>query len=471
VPGTGSADGTGARHRARRILHADVDAFLASVEQALHPELAQKPVIVGGSPTSRNLVMSCSYEARAFGVRPGMLLAEAARRCPRALFRDGDSQAANRLRERTAFVLRRFTPLVEVASIDDFFADLTGTERAFGAAFDVAERARAAIASEAGLPVTIGIGTSRMLARLAGKLAKPGGIAEVFPGYEAAFLALLPVEHLPGVGHSVGALLERFRIRTVGELRLVSREVLFASFGWLGLVLYERARGIDAEPVESTYVEDARGELVRRAPLTIRRDSTFEPEEGRREIVEAMLAYVVDRAAHRLRSHRSCAGSLEVHVSYVDTRPPPGVASLELHRDGPRTFARRRALGTPSDSTDALWSHARALLRSLPRRRALVKRIGITLFDLSPAAGWQGHLFSEPPDDVGSDVGDGALGAWRDTHATSRADRHRRLDRALDRLRERHGFGRVLRGSSLPLLATHPLARDGFRLRTPSLNQ
>src|SRR5688500_12355180 len=157
----------------RRILHLDVDAFLASVEQAVHPELAGLPVVVGGMPHERNLVMSCSYAARAFGVRPGMLLAEAARRCPHAVFRRGDSQAANRMRAEVARILMRATPKVEVASIDDFFADLTGTRRLSGAACDVAVRLRAAIREELALPVTIGIGTSKTIARIAGKVAKP----------------------------------------------------------------------------------------------------------------------------------------------------------------------------------------------------------------------------------------------------------------------------------------------------------
>ena len=180
-----------------RILHLDIDAFLASVEEVLHPELRGKPLVIGGSPTSRNLVMSCSYEVRRFGVRPGMLLAEARRRCPRAIFRDGDSQGANRLRGEVTRVLLGFSPRVEVASIDDFFVDLTGTARLFGAACDAAAAMRARIRDETGLPVSIGIGTSRMMARLAGKLAKPGGVAELLPGHERAFLTFLPVGLLP----------------------------------------------------------------------------------------------------------------------------------------------------------------------------------------------------------------------------------------------------------------------------------
>lgn len=335
--------------RTARILHLDIDAFLASVEQAVHPELAGLPLVVGGMPQERNLVMSCSYPARAFGVRPGMLLSEAARRCPQAIFRRGDSQAANVLREKTAAILLRFTPRVEVASIDDFFADLTGTARLLGAACETAEKIRAAVRSELSLPVTIGIATGKTVARVAGKLAKPGGIAEILPGAEAAFLSAMPLEHLPGAGKSVGAALARFGIRTCGDLVLVSREVLYASFGALGLALHERARGIDREPVEPTYAAGPDGTLRPRLPRTIRRDSTFEPEEGRREIVEAMLSYLVERAAHRLRAHGAVARAVEVRVVHVDTRSrderAPGGAGLRRSaQDEAGSVERRRKL-------------------------------------------------------------------------------------------------------------------------------
>jgi nucleotidyltransferase/DNA polymerase involved in DNA repair len=427
---------------------------------------------VGGLPEERNLVMSCSYPARAFGVRPGMLLAEAARRCPRAIFRRGDSQAANRMREALAAILLRFTPRVEVASIDDFFADLAGSARLLGAACDAAARIREAIQVELALPVTIGIATCKTVARVAGKIAKPGGIAEILPGCEAAFLRTMPLEHLPGAGKATGRMLARFGIRTCGDLALVSREVLYASFGAPGLVLHEHARGVDREPVEPTYVVAADGTLRPRIPRTIRRDSTFEPEEGRREIVEAMLSYLVERATHRLRAHGAATRAIAVRIVYVDTRlpreraprvegargnDPSGADALATDSSAPDSPAteRRRKLPTPGDSTDEIWRLARALFRELPRRRALVKTVGITLVDLAPRSGWQNHLFGE--------VGCAA--------SASREDRHRRLDRALDSLRAKHGFGRVLRGASFPLAATHPLGKDGFRLRTPSLNQ
>ena len=439
----------------RRILHLDVDAFLASVEQALHPALAGKPVVVGGPPTSRNLVMSCSYEARAFGIRAGMHLREAQRRCPRAIFRDGDSQAANRLRDEATRILLGCTPRVEVASIDDFYLDLTGTARLHGAAFDAALALQRTVKEKTRLALTIGVGTNRLVARLAGKLAKPGGVCEILPGHELVFLGALPLEHLPGVGHATSAALERFALRHVRELRLLSREVLFAAFGNAGLVLHERAHGRDEAPVEATHALAEDGTLVARPPRSLQRETTFEPEEGRPEVIEAMLSYLVERGAHRLRALGVQARTLEVRVRWVDTNPRPGAWSadgLAAHR--------RRTLAHPSDATDELWQAARALYHTLPRKRALLKRLGIAFHGLAAAPGWQGQLFSgtEEP-------------ALSSAHDASRADRHRRLDHALDELRARLGFGRILRGTSTPLAASHPLRHDGYRLRTPSLNQ
>jgi DNA polymerase-4 len=441
--------------RTKRILHLDVDAFLASVEQAVHPELRGLPVVIGGMPTDRNLVMSCSYPARAFGVKPGMLLPEAHRRCPHAIFRRGDSQAAKRLRESVAHVLMRATPVVEISSIDDFFADLTGTTRAQGDAFEVAERARAAIARELALPVTIGIGTSRTLARIAGKLAKPGGVAEILPGCERAFLASLPIEHLPGAGKVIGRMLERFGITRVGEITLVPREILFASFGSMGLVLFERALGIDPTPVEATFTQDEHGAWIERLPKTIRRDSTFEPEEGRRDIVEAMFAYLVERATHVLRRHKAVARSVAVRVQYVDTRPKP----TDRPREENPELETRVKLAEPTAATGVIQHRVLAAWRELPRRRALVKRVGITLADLTRSSVVQRTLFDD----------DGAT--EHAPRSETRTDRQRRLDDALDALRAKHGFGRILRGSSFPLKTNHELERDGFRLRTPSLNQ
>src|SRR5207247_468212 len=176
-------------------------------------------------------------------------------------------------------------------------------------------------------------------------------------------------------------------------------------------------------------------------------------------VVEAMVAYLVERATHKLRGHGAVARSVAVRVLYVDTRPDARADAREgapasRGEEGPAAAERRAKLCPPSDSTDAILQHVLALWRALPRRRALVKRVGLTLVDLAPAGGWQRHLFSEGPgDEAAVEVSDATAGDA--TARESREDRQRRLDRALDLVRERHGFGRILRGKRFALKATH----------------
>lgn len=433
----------------RRILHLDVDAFLASVEIARDPRLEGQPVVIGAAPDdtkTRNIVMSSSYAARAFGVRPGIHLAEARRRCPHAIFRKGDAQAANAARAAITRILLDFTPHVAVTSIDDFLIDLTDAARLYPHARNTAVEIQQRVRRELRLPLSIGIGQNPLLARLAGKLAKPGKVAELLPGHEDAWLRHLPANALPGVGHSIGRHLAKFSIRTVGDLQLVSRELLFASFGRPGLVLFDRARGVDETPVEITHWIDDQGQLVARPPKSIRRESTFEPEEARFDLVEAMLAYLVERATAKLRSHGLIARSVTVSLRYVDTR---GANKADEATNKVHTKSRR--LTTPTDATQDIAQHAKKLLAELPRRRALVKRVGLALGQFTETAGYQQNLF--------------------DAADAVHSDRHRRIDHVMDLVRTRAGFGRILRGQSLPLAATHRLDDDGFELRTPSLNQ
>jgi len=447
----------------RTILHLDVDAFLASVEVALHPELAGKPLVIGGDPQKRSIVMSSSYEARAFGVRPGIHLSDAKRRCPQAIFRKGDSGAANRMRAEITRILLDFTPHVAVTSIDDFMIDLTDARRLWPVPALAAKAIKTRVRDEVHLPLSIGIGANPLLARLAGNLAKPGKIAELLPGLEDAWLRGLPVTALPGVGHAIGKKLAAFSIQTVADLRLVSRELLFASFARPGLVLFDRARGIDATEIEPTHWIDADGKLAARPPKSIRREASFEPEEARLEIVEAMLAYLTERATAKLREAGLVARSIEVSLRYVDTR-----SQSQANASGApaKTHKKQRRLKAPSDATLEIFEHAKRLLQELPRRRALVKRVGITLLNFAPQGGWQQHLFDDAPDAAGKVTSEA-----RDAAGATRCDRHRKLDSALDELRQKIGFGRIMRGSSMPLAATHPHDEDGFELRTPSLNQ
>ena len=250
---------------------------------------------------------------------------EAARLCPGAVFLPGDARAANAKREEVARLLLEASPRVEVASIDDFFVDLTGSTRLLGCAFEVAAGLQRRIRAEARVLVTVGIGTSRTLARLAAfRQARRRGRGAARA--ERAFLAHLPVEHLPGVGHVVRRRLSSFHIRTVGQLALVSREVLFATFGSLGLTLHARAHGIDDEPVEAGCWIDGEGRLAVRPPRSIRRDSTFEPEEGRR--ADRGHARLARRSPRRARAGTGCRRQRR-GAAGARGHPDPGPAPRE----------------------------------------------------------------------------------------------------------------------------------------------
>lgn len=424
----------------RCIVHVDIDAFLAAVEQAHDPSLRGRPVIVGGRPDDRNLVMSCSYEARAKGIHPGMRLRQAAEVCRRerldAVFLPGSSRRANRARARVVEVLRSYTPRVEVTSIDDMYMDLTGTERwhqwAGGeerrggeppAARIVSLCARIArhVFEHSGLAVSQGVGANRLVARIATRLAKPNGVAAILPGHEATVIGALPVSALPGIGQRIEAFLERVNVRTVAELRRVPRALLEATFGVHGLKLHDRCRAIDPTPVEATE----------KPPRSISRETTLEAPTADHDEVRAMLSYLVDRAAATARERRSGARTLLVKVHYVDQAAAPA----------------RHTWRVPITSTAVLQHKALELLERFLQRRVLIRLVGATLATLEPARVETPSLFGE------------------------REDRHAQLARTLDAIRGRHGFGRLLTGRSIGLLGKLENQAEGFTLRTPSLTQ
>ncbi|HEB51675.1 MAG TPA: DNA polymerase IV, partial [bacterium] len=265
----------------RLILHVDIDAFLASVEQLRDPAVLGKPVAVGSG-----VVASRSYEARRRGVETGMPLHEALRRCPELVVREGDARLVERYRQRVAEVLRRFSPVVEICSLDDFYVDLSGVPPVRS----LCHQLRRQVRRETGLSIAQGLGSTRTVARLATTKAKPGGICEVPCGREREFLAGFPVGMVPGLGPKSVRLLEEVGIRTVRELCTVDRELLRQSFGARGDDIWLRCRGLDDAPVKATAV-------VR----SISRETSFEPcheaLSQQRPFLRGMLAYLLDRAA------------------------------------------------------------------------------------------------------------------------------------------------------------------------------
>ena len=389
----------------RVVLHADMDAFYASVEQRDRPELRGRPVAVGGDGP-RGVVSSASYEARPFGVRSAMPSAEARRRCPELVFVSGSMARYGAESKRIFEIFRRFTPAVQGLSLDEAFLDLSGTERLFGPARAVGERLRREVREETGLAVSVGIAPVKLVAKIASDLAKPDGLLEVAPEQVEDFLAPLPVRRIWGVGEVAEARLHAEGFRTIGELVRADPARLEARLGDWGLALARLGRGRDLSEVEPY-----------RDAVSYSEENTFGHDVSSRETLEAALVQHAESVARRLRRDRLRARTV--------------VLKLKLARRtaaGPRGYpllTRRQTLAEPSDDGGELSRAASALLT----RAALsepVRLLGVGATNL-----------------VSADTGQLALFPSRDP-------RRERLNRALDQLADRFGSGAVVRGDARP---------------------
>lgn len=389
----------------RAILHVDLDAFFVAVERLRDPSLEGRPVVVGADPQGgrgRGVVAAASYEARAYGIHSAMSIGEAYRRCPQAVWLRGRSDLYARAARAVRRVFRRFTPAVEPVSIDEAYLDLSGTERLHGPPAATAERIRRAIADETRLPASLGLATSKVVAKIASELAKPAGFLHVWPGREAAFLAPLPLERMPGIGPATRERLRQFNLRTLGDLARLDAFYLEALLGEWGSALHDRALGADANPV-----------AARERPKSVSRETTFDDDTSDVELCEATLVHLSERACRDLRAHRLTARTVALKLRYRDFT----------------TITRRTTLATPTDSDRVVAATARELFRDTYARRVRVRLLGVGLANLVDAAP-QLDLFADPR----------AL-AWE------------RLIAPLDRLRARYGFEAVRSGPTLRLVA------------------
>ena len=276
----------------RTILHVDLDAFFAAVEQRDRPELRGKPVIVGGGgPGDRGVVSTASYEARKFGVRSAMPLRTAAALCPHGIFVPVNGRRYQAESRRVMAILRRFTPLVEPVSIDEAFLDVTGTEALWGPGETVARMIRQAIVDETQLTISVGVATTKLVAKIASDLRKPDGLVVVAPGTEATFLAPLPIARLWGVGPQMGAALREYGVATLGDLAALPVDLLVRRFGKHGATLHERALGVDDDPVADSG-----------AAKSISHEHTFEVDTNDADVLERTLLGMADGVAGRLLS-------------------------------------------------------------------------------------------------------------------------------------------------------------------------
>ena len=296
----------------RTYFHVDMDAFFVSVEELYDPSLKGKPVVVGGHADQRGVVAAASYAARRFGVHSAMPLREAARLCPQAVFLEGHPE---RYRESSAAVRRvlmQFTPVVEMASIDEAYLDLTGTERLHGPSLKSADLLHNTMKRETRLNCSVGISTARVVAKVASDQAKPNGVLHILPGYESNFLAPLEVRRLPGVGKVTEERLRQYGVHTIGDLARLTESALGRSIGEGLAALIEKAQGRDA----GGWYDQEVG--ANDEPKSISHEHTFERDERDLAALESMLARLTEMVCRRLREHRLHARKVQIKLRYSD---------------------------------------------------------------------------------------------------------------------------------------------------------
>jgi DNA polymerase-4 len=296
----------------RTIFHLDMDAFFVSVEELFDPSLKGKPVVVGGKPDQRGVVSAASYAARKFGVHSAMPLRTAYKLCPQAIFVEGHPHRYRECSGQVHNVLQSFSPAVEMASIDEAYLDLTGTERLHGPPMAAAHKLHHRIHQETRLNCSIGIATSRLVAKVSSDQAKPNGILWVLPGMEAGFLAPLDVRKIPGVGKVMEKSLHALGIRKVGDLTRLEEEFLDERFGKWGLALAGKSRGLDA----GGWFDSEIGESAN--PKSISHEHTFDADTADREVLGASLARLSEMVARRVREHGLWCRTIQLKLRYSD---------------------------------------------------------------------------------------------------------------------------------------------------------
>src|SRR5262245_49074932 len=380
------------------ILHVDMDAFFVSVELLARPELVGKAVIVGGGPDQRGVVTSASYEARKFGVHSAMPLRTAGKLCPHAIFLPGHHQKYGEFSDRVATILGRFSPIVEMVSIDEAYLDLAGTEKLHGPPLAAAHKLLRAITETTSLPCSAGLASTRLVAKVASDQAKPKGLLWVPAGQEAQFLAPLPVRKIPGIGEVTERALRALGVEYVYQLAGADLEKLEQIFGQWGTALYRKARGGDSYE----FVLDAE-------PKSISHNHTFGEDTDDDAVLESMLSHLSQKACKRLREAGLSARTLTLTIRYA----------------GFDTYTRARTPADPVQFDADAFAHFLALFREHRNRSRKVRLLGVAFSGLT-------H-------------GEEQL----DLLDPQRRAKLEKLSKAADSLRDRFGFGKVQFGGSL----------------------
>jgi DNA polymerase-4 len=381
----------------RTIFHVDMDAFFVSVEELFDPSLKGRAVVVGGQPNERGVVSAASYEARKFGVHSAMPLRTAAKLCPQAIFVDGHPERYRELSHRVFEVLESFTPQVEMASIDEAYLDMTGTERLHGPALRAAHTLHQKMKSETQLNCSIGIGSSRLIAKVASAQAKPNGVLWIAAGQEVPFLAPLDVAAIPGVGKVMEKHLHDLGVRKVGDLAQLEESFLAERFGKWGLALAGKAQGLDAGGWFDSEVgadTDAK---------SISHEHTFNADTADQQQLEATLMRLSEMVGRRLREHGFHARTIQLKLRNAD-----------FH-----TITRAHSLSSPTQLDNEIFEEIRRLFRANWRRGELIRLLGVHVSSFETQAEQMGLLDA------------GRHDRWKDALS------------AADRLRDKYGESAV----------------------------
>src|SRR5215475_8052312 len=396
---------------AKTVFHVDMDAFFVSVEELYDPSLKGKPVVVGGQKDERGVVSAASYAARKFGVHSAMPLRTAARLCPQAIFVNGHPDRYRACSEKVYAVLTGFSPQVEMVSIDEAYLDMTGTERLHGPPLVAANKLHQQMKAETRLNCSIGIGTSRLIAKVCSGKAKPHGLLYVVPGQEAKFLAPLNVRDIPGVGKVTEKNLRELGIVTVGDVARLDDRFLEQHLGKWGVALAGKARGEDA----GAWFEGEIGEDT--AAKSISHEHTYSYDTANVEQIEATLMRLSEMVGRRLREQQFHARTLQLKLRYKDFT----------------TITRAHTVETHTQLDNEIFDTIRRLFHANWRRGAEVRLLGVATSSFTERSG-QGDL-----------LGGESRGKWEQALS------------AVDRLRDRFGESTITPGTAM---------KGGFRERT-----
>ncbi len=355
----------------RTILHLDMDAFFAAVEQRDHPEYRGKPLVVGADPKGgrgRGVVATASYEARKYGIHSALPISKAYRLCPHAIYVRGSYQRYGEVSQQVMAILQEFTPIIEKISIDEAFLDLTGSLKLFGSAVEIAQKIKNRIRSEVQLTASVGIAPNKFLAKIASDLQKPDGLVVVKEGEEKSFLEPLPISKLWGVGEKTEAVLKGRGLSTIGQIAQLPESELGSRLGKWGHALWLLANGIDDRAVVTWSPQKS-----------ISQEITFDEDVDDPEVMERTLFKLADELARMMRKSELKGRTITLKIRLEDFS----------------TFSRSRTSSDFIDSTEVIKAVAIEMFRDFDRKGLRVRLLGVGLSQLSSVYGEQLGLFAQ----------------------------------------------------------------------------